>query len=451
MVTGSSVASAVAVGVGTTTAVFLTWAYLSRKQKSATSDEVLFWDQFVLRPAQSYARQIRQGQSLNSLKENNGWDEEYPLANAIALSDGQSRPVTFLITGGTNGIGHSLVLALTKLGGHVIVIGRSAAKLESLKQEVERRGFGSVQTLVADLQDLDQVKRVADIARTQCSALDVLICNAGIHDGPEKVLPTPPTPQGYDRVFVTNYLSHFLLCEKLRPLLAQAPLPSIIQTSSTFHWAVDGSDLVPPPAPPSSSEVADSDLLPLAARPGGGRTGWVHATFRTQRSYSNSKLAQICHMRGLQQRQSTTAEGVNKIRCVSYCPAWVGTSIVGPGLYPLVSRLGFSSTGWGISSAMTAIFGTCADAASLDGSYNDYYSNNALFVLSQRIRTELPHWMYRYGVRDMLVAAVGITSLMLQSLFPRVYALKSSPESYNPQVQKELYEWSTQAIKQYLV
>jgi len=46
--------------------------------------------------------------------------------------------------------------------------------------------------------------------------------------------------------FGVNYLSHFLLTEKLLPLLSKSDQdsPRIIQMSSSFHWLSDGSDLV---------------------------------------------------------------------------------------------------------------------------------------------------------------------------------------------------------------
>jgi NAD(P)-dependent dehydrogenase (short-subunit alcohol dehydrogenase family) len=72
-----------------------------------------------------------------------------------------------------------------------------------------------VDTLVADLQDLDQVKGVADSVPAKCPTLDVLICNAGIHDGFEMLF---PTPQGCDLVSRTT----ILLCEKVHLLLSKS-------------------------------------------------------------------------------------------------------------------------------------------------------------------------------------------------------------------------------------
>jgi len=139
---------------------------------------------------------------------------------------------------------------------------------------------------------------------------------AGIHDGLDikKMLglSNEPSPQGFDRVFTVNYLSHFLLTEKMIPLLQKSADARVVQVSSSYHWGVDGSDLLPGPHGES----------PIASRPGGSH-GLV--LFRSQRSYANSKLAQIYHARAFKRYHPD----LTNIRLISICPAWVGTSIAG--------------------------------------------------------------------------------------------------------------------------
>ena len=159
----------------------------------------------------------------------------------------QRRPLegtTILITGASDGLGLSLTRALSKLGGTVLALGRSPAKLERLRQEIP-----TVQTLEVDLTNLEAVSRLADqiLNSSTIDRIDILINNAGMHAafnlfGTDSNVGEDPA---YDRVFVVNYLSHFLLTEKLAPLLSASPRPVVVQTSSSFHWAVDGSDLVP--------------------------------------------------------------------------------------------------------------------------------------------------------------------------------------------------------------
>merc|ERR1711920_1083839 len=95
--------------------------------------------------------------------------------------------------------------------------------------------------------------------------------------------------QGYDLCFGVNYLSHVLLSEKLIPLLEKSKLnPRIIQTSSTNHWLMDTSELVP------SKNMDNDELSPIASRNEHNKP--------LPRAYPNSKLAQILHARHLSRK-----------------------------------------------------------------------------------------------------------------------------------------------------
>lgn len=95
----------------------------------------------------------------------------------------------------------------------------------------------------------------------QFPSIDFLVNNAGIHYGApwksHEIDIASPT-KGYDKCFVTNYLSHFLLTEKLLPALEKSKIksPRVIQISSTYHWLSDGFSLAP----------TDESTTPLAAR-----------------------------------------------------------------------------------------------------------------------------------------------------------------------------------------
>jgi len=190
-----------------------------------------------------------------------------------------------VISGATSGIGKGTVKGMIKLGANVIAIGRNATKLEMLQDEMRSN---TLTTVMADYNDLDTVARVADEITQKVDHIDILLNNAGIHEG-AMLLSNPVSKQGYDRIFSVNYLAHVLLTEKLAPALNKSPqkAPIIAQMSSSFHWVGDWSDLIP---------TANGNPPP-ASQPGG--TGGV---FRTQRGYGNSKLAMIFHARALKRR-----------------------------------------------------------------------------------------------------------------------------------------------------
>jgi meso-butanediol dehydrogenase/(S,S)-butanediol dehydrogenase/diacetyl reductase len=99
------------------------------------------------------------------------------------------------VTGATSGIGLELTRALAKRGATVIAIGRSKGKLQQLQAQST-----NIQTVVADLTDLESVANAAEQMLKDYDHIDVLVNNAGIHMG-FNMYETPTTKQGYDIVF----------------------------------------------------------------------------------------------------------------------------------------------------------------------------------------------------------------------------------------------------------
>jgi NAD(P)-dependent dehydrogenase (short-subunit alcohol dehydrogenase family) len=326
-----------------------------------------------------------------------------------------------VVTGATSGVGLALTRALSKMGAQVVALGRSSSKLANLKEELP-----SVQTVKVDLSDLESVSQAADQLIASFPRIDILVNNGGMHDGVGNLAGSPPNPQGYDYVFAVNYLSHFLLTEKLSSSLSQSTRPVILQTSSSYHWGVDGSDLLP-----------DESESPIASQPGGSR-GWY--VWRSQRSYANSKLAQIYHARSLKARHPDLA----KARIVSVCPGWVATSIAGKGSFGdmLMEKFAFPMEGWGIASALHAMF---------EDTDEDYYINTQGFKAFEYLFADLPSWFYQTGLRDLVSLCSAFLGLIVQRVVPYAgHPGVSSPESYNATIRDTLYDWSQNAVAKYL-
>jgi len=349
-----------------------------------------------------------------------------PMAQKYSGNQSKDKPlrgINVVVSGATSGIGLGLTRALSKLGATVIALGRSPQKLAALKEEIP-----SVHPVEADMKDMRAVAQATDEIQQSFDKIDVLINNAGMHDGFTNLMGKSKTVDGYDTVFQVNYLSSYLITEKLSDILANSTKPTIVQISSSYHWAVDGSDLMP-----------GEEGLPLASRPGGSIGFFV---FRSQRSYSNSKLAQILHSRALKQKHPA----LSKARIVNVCPAWVATHIAGSSgsfaKFALQSG-GYPSDGWGLSSAFEAMFAT-------DDGEADFYSNTRAFDLFPYILSDLAPWTYRTGLRDFVALAFAMSALAFQRLVPHAFPAKSSPQSYNETLRDALYDWSHAAVGEYL-
>lgn len=84
-----------------------------------------------------------------------------------------------LLTGAGGGIGHSLALRLGKKGAHLALIGRHAAKLEQVVNEIRADG-GTAYPFIFDVaESSDQAGLVRDVI-SALGGLDILINNAGI-------------------------------------------------------------------------------------------------------------------------------------------------------------------------------------------------------------------------------------------------------------------------------
>ena len=225
--------------------------------------------------------------------------------------------------------------------------------------------------------------------------------------------------------FIVNYLSHFLLTEKLLPLLQQSSNGGrVVQISSLYHATVNGDDL----------SITKSGMI---AAQKGGAPG--HLVWRSSRSYSNSKLAQILHARWLQRN-------TENITAVSVCPAWVATNISGTHdmlLHDGFEKFAFDADGFGVSSVMRAIVGASTSDHSMEDT--DFYINTVLAeaVLSHPFFT----WIQKFPLLlDIVGSAFAAYLFFGQRWAPVQGTGVSSPPSYNETLQDELVEWSKDAI-----
>ncbi|MFU8814622.1 MAG: SDR family oxidoreductase [Pseudomonadales bacterium] len=183
----------------------------------------------------------------------------------------EGRPLTALVTGSTSGLGREVALRLGAAGAHVIVHGRDRQRGEEVAQEIEERG-GSAQFFRADFIDLDNVRELADTVLAEYEQLDLLINNAGIGGPPER----SESADGYELTFQVNYLSHFLLTEKLMPLLEAGAPARIINVASAAQRPIDFDD------------------------------PQIEENYESWRAYGQSKLAQITFTKALAERLEGT-------------------------------------------------------------------------------------------------------------------------------------------------
>jgi NAD(P)-dependent dehydrogenase (short-subunit alcohol dehydrogenase family) len=88
------------------------------------------------------------------------------------------RDKVVIVTGGSAGIGRATALAFAGEGGKVVVVGRNVEALRQTVNDVEAVGSEGL-AVVADLSQLDDVKRVVTESIGRFGRIDVLFNNAG--------------------------------------------------------------------------------------------------------------------------------------------------------------------------------------------------------------------------------------------------------------------------------
>src|SRR6266567_2113828 len=184
-----------------------------------------------------------------------------------------------LVTGGNSGIGKEAAVGLARLGATVAIVSRDRTKGEAAASEIRRKSQNEdVNLLVADLSSMSSVRQLAQTVLEKYSRLDVLINNAGTYL-PKRVV----TVDGYEAVFATNHLGHFLLANLLLDRLKASAPSRIINVTSDAH---------------RGAEIDFEDLM-------------QEKKFSAFKAYHQSKLANVLFTYQLAKRLEGTGVTVN--------------------------------------------------------------------------------------------------------------------------------------------
>lgn len=141
-----------------------------------------------------------------------------------------------IVTGGSIGIGLSTAVALAGHGVRVALLGRSLARLEAARAEIESR-TGSRETLglALDVREASQMEQMADRTLERFGRIDILVTAAGILRPKGGFLRTlqQMTLEEWNEVIDTNLRGVFLSNRAVVPTMIRQRSGDIVNFSST--------------------------------------------------------------------------------------------------------------------------------------------------------------------------------------------------------------------------
>src|SRR6266436_6091676 len=134
-----------------------------------------------------------------------------------------------LVTGVSAGLGVETARLLVAHGGTVVGTARDLSKAG---QALAQAGNPSVELVEMDLASLASVRKAATDLLARTKPFDAIIANAGV-----MACPQGKTQDGFETQFGTNHLGHFVLVNRLVPLLKSGG--RIVNLSSAGHQISD--------------------------------------------------------------------------------------------------------------------------------------------------------------------------------------------------------------------
>lgn len=152
--------------------------------------------------------------------------------------DGDFSGQTWLVTGGSEGIGGSAGRTAVNGGANLIAVARDIGKLKAFAESTDRPR--NVVTEVADFSLQHDILQLVDRLQARGVRIDVLVNNVGIQKRDQII-----TGEGVEFSFATNVLGHYLLTRELlaRDMLAHDAVVIEVSSGGMYNHAMVVADL----------------------------------------------------------------------------------------------------------------------------------------------------------------------------------------------------------------
>jgi NAD(P)-dependent dehydrogenase (short-subunit alcohol dehydrogenase family) len=135
-----------------------------------------------------------------------------------------------LVTGASRGIGAATAEALAARGAHVILTARTAKALEEVEERIHASG-GTATIAPMDLNDRDNIGKLAEAVAGRWGSLDILVLNAAMLGSLSPV--EHLDPKELEKVFKLNVLANQAIIASFDPLLRRSEKADVIGVTSS--------------------------------------------------------------------------------------------------------------------------------------------------------------------------------------------------------------------------
>jgi len=134
-----------------------------------------------------------------------------------------------LVTGGAQGIGGQICVALAKAGAAIVVNGRPGGTSPEEVVEALRASGGRGETVIADVSDADQARELVEKSCSAFGRLDIVVNNAAVS---RDALLFEMSEEAWDEVFSVNARGVFNCIGAVAPHMMEQRSGSIVNISS---------------------------------------------------------------------------------------------------------------------------------------------------------------------------------------------------------------------------
>lgn len=144
-----------------------------------------------------------------------------------------------LVTGASAGFGWAIAHQLAPRGVNLLITGRRADRLQSLKEELTSKHKVLVETLLFDVRDLKQCEAALKQKASLVANVSILVNNAGLAKGADTIW--HGKPDDWDQMIDTNIKGLLYMTRLVLPYMIQRNTGHIVNIGSIAgHWIAPG-------------------------------------------------------------------------------------------------------------------------------------------------------------------------------------------------------------------